>query len=276
MQIRAGVDWLSLTRVDGPGAWEWAMKGIHAVNTIADEGNEVKARNLQGYQGVGCGGSFVGTRHDGYLVQVSGKHADIWFDELYDSECHVTRIDMQVTVQYDTYDDKIGEMCYDSSVMYAQSLPEPRRWKQYFIRGSDGGYSAYIGANSAKQRACIYNKDRESREEDYQRCWRYEVRFRDELADKWSKMVNNAATSRELFILDSVNSWLISRGIYRFELGAVGETVMPKISTRSTDVETKLRWFREQVRPSVQWLADRVDRGVILEALGVTEPPNTP
>jgi len=271
MEIRAGLDWFSASRADGPGAWEWCLNGIHALNTIAEEGNEVRAGTLQGYAGIWVGGSFCGSRHDGYFVQVSGKHADEWFSTLYDSECSVTRIDLQVTVQYDEYDHTIGGQCYDDSERYALSLPEARRWKQSTVTSSDGGYTVYIGAAGAKARACIYNKDREARTDDYARCWRYEVRYRGEMADKWSEHLSSSTRPREYEVLEQVRAWLINRGIYRSELGDLGDAALPRLSARKTDVDRKLAWLKTQVAPSIAYLQTRVERSIILLALGLAE-----
>lgn len=276
MEIRAGIDWFSASMADGPGAWEWCMKGIHALNTIELDGNEVKARSLNGYSGISAGGSFVGTRHDGYFVQISGKYADDWFDELFHPEMHTTRLDIQATVQYDEYLPNKGKECYDASNLYRASLPETKQWVPYFIEGADGSYSAYLGAASSKQRACIYNKDRQSRDSNYLRSWRYEVRFRNELAHRWSHIVHNSTAARAQTCLDSVRSWLISRGVYLDELGGGSVLVLPKIQTRPSDIDTKLNWLRVQVAPSISWLLERTARATIIRALGLAEEATQP
>lgn len=271
MEIRAGIDWFSASRADGPGSWEWAMKGIHAINSIADQGNELKARCLNGYQGVSAGGSFVGTRYDGYFVQVTSHHADVWFDELYCEECSPTRVDIQATVLYDEYMDDIGAQCYVQSANYAELQPTNKRWRVYRLEGTDEGYTCYVGASSAQQRACIYNKDRESKDPNFRNAWRYEVRFRGEYASKWALLLSDRSAVREAHILEAVATWLASRGITRGELGDSEGIVLPKIATRRTDVERRLEWIRTQVRPSIKWLQDRVERDTLLVALGLAE-----
>ena len=269
--LRAGLDWFSASRADGPGGWEWAMKGIHAINAIGDMGHELRAHSQQGYQGIRAGGRFVGSRHDGYFVQITGHHADEYFSELMCEECNVTRIDYQVTVQYDDMPTELGEEVYNASRVYASSLPESKRWKTYRFEGDDGGYSAYIGSTGSKQRACVYNKDKQANTPEYERCWRFEVRYRHELAHKWAIDCLNATAARPDYVLEVVASWMQSRGIYRAEFGEYGERPLARVSARTTDVERKLDWLRRQVAPSVKWLQSRTDSSTIMAALGLTE-----
>lgn len=274
--LRAGIDWFSGSMPDGEGAWEWAMQGIHAMNTIAAGGDKLEPRSLMGYQGVSVAGCFVGTRHDGYYIQLSSHHANEWFNDIYREEMHVTRLDIQVTAQFDTMPLKMGEECYNASTAYSDGLPVNKRWKVYRFEGSDGGYTTYIGSPRSRERGAIYNKEAQSSTDEYLRSWRYEVRYRDELARKWAELLYRGIMPRESAILAGVDTWLRSRGIHLDFLHGPGAIALPKVRSQRTDVERRLRWLREQVAPSVRWLLETQDRDTILLALGLIEQQAVP
>lgn len=267
--IRAGIDWYSATYADSEKAWLWAMRGIHAINEIGEKGERLKPRSLNGYSGISAGGSFAGSREDGYFVQVSGKYADDYFDELYNNQVQVTRIDIQCTVQFDVMPDQLGKDAYNGSSSYCEYIPLARRWTCYEYAGSDGGYTCYIGSPSSPQRASIYNKEAQSEEPQYSRCWRFEVRFRGDLADRWAKLLSGTSMPRNQSIRMGIDQWLCDRGLcYRF-LHGNDVLTLPKVKTRDTDVERKIKWLRSQVAPSILWLSERVSVVELLQALGL-------
>lgn len=268
--VRPGVDWLTMTLPEADGSWDWVLGAIHILNDIGKAGNGIKPASMQGYQGSRCGGSFVGTRHDGYMAQISGKDADDAFDPLWNAEAHYTRLDLQVTIQYDTERPNQGDICYEHCTRHIDNLPPSKRPKVYRTTSNDGGYSLYIGAPSSNNRCCIYNKAKEAQTKQYERCWRYEIRVRGELADKWAMVLHSATGARTDSILAMVHTWLTGRGIYLPELDhAVPVTILPKESTRRSDVDTKLNWLKTQVAPSLEWLRGYVDNSVIMQALGM-------
>lgn len=273
---RAGLDWYSATRPEGPGAWEWMMRGVRAINSIAADGNQVQARSLNGYQGIAAGACFAGSREDGYFVQMSGHYADIYFSELYDSDVQCTRVDYQVTVQYDDMPTQLGEECYYASVRHTDNLPEAKRWKTYRFSGSDGGFSCYIGGVSSDHRACIYNKDKQANTPEFERCWRFEVRFRGERAAKWAAFAAYQSLPRADVVLEVVSSWLSARGVDIPALGRGELATVPRAAARRPDTAVKLKWLHSQVAPSVRWLLEREDRATILAALGLADATTQP
>jgi DNA relaxase NicK len=266
---RAGIDWFSASYEEGDGAFEWAMKGMHALTTIAEEGYEVKQRNMMGYEGTSVANHFVGTRHDGYYIQITGHHANDYFSTLFDDNCTPTRIDIQVTVQFDEMPNELGKGVYDAVRTRIADLPGQRQFKAYEYSGTDGGYTVYIGAASSANRGLVYNKDREAGTEEYERCWRFEVRFRREYARKWAYLLRDSDRTRENAILAGTASWFDERGVNIYQYVGDTSVLLPKVASRHTDVDVKLKWLKSQVAPSIRWLKEHGYEEEALVALGL-------
>src|SRR4029453_19531999 len=98
--VHAGIDWLTITLPAGSkGEAEWRNKGIRALEAISEQGNMIKPRGMLGYYGVSSGNCFVGQRERDSMQQYTGYHADMYFDKIYRTDAHVSRIDVQVTVK---------------------------------------------------------------------------------------------------------------------------------------------------------------------------------
>src|SRR5689334_18607507 len=79
--IYAGVDYLSCTLPAGsPHEQSWLLTCIHVIDEIQDQGYERDTYSRNGYDGYGVNGCFIGTRHDGTYLQLSGHHASDFLD----------------------------------------------------------------------------------------------------------------------------------------------------------------------------------------------------
>lgn len=274
LETRSGVDWLSATVMrEEHGSDGWYAIAQSCVMAVHREGNTLENRSLMGFRGLKAGGCFVGENEHRYYCQLSGEYADRFFEMLDRHQPHYSRIDLQVTVKYQHEQDSIAKDVYYDFISANSVLPEGRRRKGHLIVGSDGGDTVYLGAPSSRQRCRIYNKAKQSEREAYERCWRYEVVFRDELAREWADMRRSNNSSVAWCCVETVGQWLEARGIavpFRFT-GSV--EVLPKLRTLPTDVERKLEWLRTQVRPTIAYLLELGFESIILEYLGIALRP---
>lgn len=256
--IYAGVDWISCSLPAGAPEQEvWQITGLHIINTIAKEGHDLEAYTRNGYAGYGAGGCFVGTRHDGSYLQLSGYRAGDFLDMLYRDDLHISRIDLQTTVKYRVYAPGVGERVYKSAVDANGAIHKSRQRKIWYMSGNDGGYTCYIGAPTSEQRAKVYNKAVQSSDVLYERCWRWEVTAKNEYATSWWQDVAKSMNTRASLCARIVASWFAIRGVTPEWAAYIPLIALPLIKEVPSDAEKRLRWLKEQVRPAVHWLLER-------------------
>ena len=275
-QLTAGVDWLTLTLPLGAQMDnEWIHDGQSVLHEIASEGYDIAPRALLGYVGYSCGNCFVGTREDGHMIQMCGRFADPWFSVLYRPDCHVSRLDVQVTVKHDVMPLNVAGRGYHDANNQNSGTAERRKRKSYLITGSDGGQTLYVGAMSSNQRGRLYNKEVQSESPDYVRTWRYEVVLRDERAKEMGNRLREGSADKPSFISAFVAMWWQSRGIsipWGFD-----ETIapIPPQKTLPTDIERQMSWIAQQVAPTVKRLIAAGYRDTLLVRLGFSTEAHT-
>jgi DNA relaxase NicK len=276
-EVRSGVDWISATLMrDEAQSAAWYAYCTNCVLTVHREGNELEARSMLGFHGLKCGGCFAGENEQRYYIQLAGEYADRFYQGIDRHTPHYSRLDLQVTVKYREYQPNIAKGVYRDFLSANTELSAPSRRKGYIIIGSDGGDTCYLGAPSSRQRCRIYNKAKQSEAQAYERCWRYEVVLRNELARGWADARHHIGLPLAESCLETVGQWLEARGIsvpFRFR-GDV--EVLPKLRTLPTDVERKLEWLRTQVKPTVLYLTELGFESILLEALGIELRPLGP
>jgi len=221
----------------------------------AKYGNQVKEQNMLGYHGMICGTAFIGWRHDGALLQVTGKLADAGFHSLYRRwETNVTRFDTQVTVWFDG----------DPKNFISQAHRQARQWRlakktkrltELFYYGAEKGNTTEVGAKGSAKWARIYDKYRNDRDIFYKDAIRYEYQHKDDIAKRVAIKVYNAAGDQpHEAIRNYVIGALAEQGVIvplERPWGSYEHIAIPR---EKTDVERKLKWLSLQVKPTVEWL----------------------
>jgi len=253
--VTCGVDWISATlgreEIDNQ---TWVYDAIHALEKVAMAGNVYKRRSLLGFDGWESGGCFVGSNETMHYAQFAGHWAnDAWW-YLEHPKVHISRIDLQVTVQYDIDLPKEGRYQYAKSISHNKSLPTFRQRKIHLFAGSDGGDTIYVGSPTSSQRGRVYNKHKQSGDTAYERSWRYEVVYRNEYAvAMFRELIPQHLTSAAI-IIPQVVQWYAERGINILGLGDMGAVTVRPIPEPPSDAYTKLKWLEEQVVPTIRKL----------------------
>lgn len=269
--VTAGIDWLGLTLKEGAVLdQEWIHKGLICLDEVVKDGYQLEYRSIQGYEGVGAGGCFVGSGRGGHFMQFSGTYGDRFFDRVYRYDCHVPRLDVQVTVKYKVMPKRIAKEAYKHAITENETLPTARRRKIWIVVGSDGGDTCYVGSASSDARGRIYNKEVQSEDILYSKCWRYEVMLRNEQSTQLAGYIEKKSTNRAQFCSDWVAIWYEKRGVEIPWVHSEEITPLPPIRTLPTDVERKRNWLAHQVRPTVEYLLTVQDRESILALLGLS------
>ena len=255
--VYAGVDWISATlgrdEIDNQ---TWLYDCLHALEDIQRLGNTYKRRSMLGFDGWESGGCFVGSNDTMHYAQFAGKYAHDAYHMVAHPKVHVSRIDLQITVQYDVELIKEGRYQYARAIRNNKGLPVHRQRKIHLYAGSDGADTVYVGAPSSDTRGRIYNKAKQSNEQSYERSWRYEVVYRNEYARNVFRQLPSGPDKATEFILSQVVTWYTERGIMVLDVRNDGANAIAPPKQPSSDVERKLRWVRKQVVPTIRKLAE--------------------
>jgi len=279
VKVTAGVDWISATlgreEID---AQVWIYDALHALEQIAMAGNKYTRRKLLGFDGWECGGNFIGSSETMHYAQFTSHHAQMAYPYLEHPKVHVSRIDLQLTVHYDTEIIKEGRYQYARAVNHNKGLPKHRQRKIRLVLGDDGGDTAYIGAASSDTMLRIYNKDKQSADSEYARAWRYEVVYRNERANPVFRRIVTQADALSTVIIPSIVAYCIERGIEILDLGNWSGTPVPIEKRIPSDVERKMKWLKTQVVPTIRILCEMgygAEVGDLLANALVSPDPHT-
>lgn len=266
--VYSGVDWISGTLGrDELDDQAWVYDCLHALEEVAMVGNVYKRRSMLGFYGWESAGCFVGSNDTRHYAQFAGKYANDAYHMFEHPKVHISRIDLQITVQYDIELQKEGRYQYARAIHHNKGLPDYRQRKIHLFAGSDGGDTIYVGSPSSDTRGRLYNKAKQSGEKAYERSWRYEVVYRNENASSVFRYLINQGIAPTAIILQEVLNWYAKRGIVVLDVGMDGTKSIELPKAPSTDVERKLRWIKKQVVPTIRKLAELGYAEELMEAI---------
>jgi len=270
-QVRAGLDWLSLTLdISAKDGQDWAAECIAIIGEIAEEGHAVGTFGLNGYKGVMSGGSFYGKRDDGWYMQLSGANAQAHYRRIMRPDVQCARLDLAVTVQFRVMPKGLGDTLYQEAAKSAQTLSSGRARKIWIMSGTDGGFTLYIGSPRSDQRGRVYNKEVQSDTPEFARCWRYEVVLRNALADQqYASICAVHEIYAPLIVSSVVSEWYNVRGVATPWQTEHYNAVLPVIKKNPSDATRKLLWLEKQVKPAVKWLKEHGYEAEVFAALDI-------
>lgn len=270
--VSAGIDYITATMPHThPEVLVWYTRCIQYIETIANDGNEAIHTKRQGYEGVAVGGSFAGIRDDGYMVNISGERAQAGFDIVYRGAPHVSRLDVQCTFADSAGAGDTARNAQRSVAEANKKLSGAAQREATIIESLSGGATCYVCSKKSEQFARIYNKDAESGETQYKNAWRYEVQLKNKLATNTATIFRLSEYAQPVQAATFVRQWLAKRGVSVPWKAAAELYALPSQKNTPSDVEARLRWLREQVRPALRRLIKLGLRDSILEALDLHE-----
>lgn len=256
-EVMAGIDWISVTLVKGALDYQvWRGDAHYALEQIAKRGNAIQHRKLQGYEGLSTDNCFIGENDEGSFAQFTGESANWAYDYLIHPKAHCSRIDIQMTVQTDEMNNNEGKRCLREARNFNKTLLQSRRRKIDFWLGDDGADTVYIGSTSSDQRGRIYNKDKQSEDIRFTKCWRYEAVLRNDYATRMYRKLSLEGIERADECLAFSIDFFRQRGVMVRGLEHIRPVELRPIVKVPTDVERKLEWLRKQVQPTLRKLRD--------------------
>lgn len=267
--IESAVDWLTLTASHRRGAPSLSMLGQRLIAEEREFGARVKTWRWREYQGEHAGAVTWGTSQQGDILHLSGAAADHWFARATSPAWRCTRIDLAVTVRLDSDVDTDIERVYNGVASYGRNGGFD--WNASLIKTRQGGYTCYVGTRGSERFGRIYNKERESQDQRYNSCQRWEVELRRIVASTVCTHLAGRA-DRRAAVASYVRTFYIDHGI--IPPWPAGSLLLHcERPERESDLASKLAWLANTVEPTVRRLGERGHFSDVLEVLfgGVPE-----
>lgn len=256
-EVTAGIDWVSVTLGRNELDYQvWKGDCYYALGEIAKTGNQLISRKLQGFEGLSCDNCFVGENETMGFAQFTGEKANWAFEYAHHIKAHCSRIDVQITVQTDIADVNQGKRNLREARNYNKTLPKARQRKIDFWLGENGADTVYIGSASSDQRGRIYNKEAQSEDIQYTKCWRYEAVFRNDYGTRMFRKLFDKDTARTDECVSQVVEFFRQRGVSIRSLEHIVASELRPMVKKPSDVERKLEWLRKQVQPTIRKLRE--------------------
>lgn len=276
----SGPDYVKLTTPNAPDTdrfVQWALSRVCSVAALRDYHEEPCETMADGYRGWAVGKFFVGSGHNGFYARASGS----WAADLIELGLpweNCPRLDIQATFWYPSDVADITLSIVEEAALAARDSAKSRPISVRRIVSHGDGDTVYIGARSSDIMFRIYDKMRESDNDDYVNAVRFEVELKGRHALDYLVACENGLPDQDWWYFQ-LSLLLERRGIL---LPAISDTFPPAIRTErvKTNDERRLAWLASAVRPTVARLieAGRLDEvlvalGLPFEALRLCEQP---
>lgn len=262
VQAVASCDWLTRTFSDNKIREFVEDDFINSAAVLKAEGHESAAWSWMGYEGYSIGGLSWGRRDDGDILRISGGTAERLFDKYAHYQGNCSRLDVALTLRWPTPERHVASQAY--SRLVGQSDATKRRLYS-LITNSRGGETLYVGSRASDQFGRLYDKDAEQGLQRISCRWRYEVEFK---SDRAAKVLELLQPSRErgTMYLGIVRGFFEPRGVKLPPL-ADEQEIRVEVLAPPRQVDTQLKWLREQVSPVVGRLRRLGMEASVIEAL---------
>jgi len=260
-----GVDYITATakRLAGREAFRVHAAQLSELERLA--GNEGKPWAWQGYSGFTAGSITYGERDDGAIMRLSSNLAQMYWRPVVATATNVSRMDLQVTVNYKPFPKHLGRDGYVA--VLASVGPQGHIPNAMLTVATDGGETLNLGKRASDKYARLYNKDAESDMPQYRNCWRYELELKNRPAWAAAQQLAMASDERPHVAVYVWRHFADRQVLPTFspELGG-GLITVPR--PRSND-ERALIWLATQVRSVVDRLTAHGRRTETQNALGL-------
>lgn len=260
-----GIDWITAT-ANGLGAAEsMACLCERIVRDQQSLGYTTGPWSQYGYTGETINGCSWGRRKHETLIRLSGFVAEYRFDEVAKHADNVSRLDMAVTVRTEPMLENVARDAYRRLLAVG---PGGRKGATAsYITNSGGGSTCYLGRRSSDKFLRLYDKQRESGDEWYAGCWRYELEVKNEPALRLFRALG-VATDRQRAIRDSVYGYCAEHGVPTlYDEGTEG--VLLDAPRPTVDFDKQCQWLSNQVSGTAREVATTIGVGGLLRLLDI-------
>lgn len=248
--VEVGCDWLSATSADNVAIERMRLLWVRMTGAAHGVSRETKPATWLGYMGERIDGAFFGGRHDGALVRLSGRMASTYALQVLGRGFRPSRLDLQVTIPCGPDASDILEHMFNDQIDRAKG--RKRGPTLAYWRDVSGPTGMSIGARSSQIYCRVYDKGKESNDEVYAGCLRFEVELKGLAALAYADGLERAQDDQHT-ILRMVAGVFRVRGIVLPGLEQV-QGLTYSLGAVQTPTESRMAWLSKQVAPSVREL----------------------
>jgi hypothetical protein len=240
-------------------------QGETIVDQLAADGYKRRAWAKWGFVGESARYASFGHRADDTCVVLSGWVADGFLVGIAHWATKISRIDLQVTVKTDPPLEGVARRHYAD---FVRAGPGGRQGATAsIIQSSDGSSTAYLGRRISAKWLRIYDKGRESGEDHYFGCWRYELELKNDTAMDAARYLLSS-DDRQRDVAATLHRHCITHGtepIYP----ANGAGLCLLAPRPLTDFAQRCDWLAKSVAGAAQEVSNVVGPEALLRILGV-------
>ena len=265
--IDAGIDWLTVTQVDGGGVDELQMIAFDIKEQFLPSDAVPEPWGMQGYRGKSYGPLKIATREpEQAILIVSGALAKEAYPAIPIPFDRVKRIDLQVTVRLAEPDDRVAVRYYETQ---RNLRTESERAKLWRLVSSATGDTLYHGRRGNSVYMRFYDKSLDLNAAGLGYCWRYEVEYRKKAAMNIAKTV---AYSKEPYADIASLVWSqFSKCGFPPSYHRGGEIRVMEVGAKYKTPEGQVRWLERNVSPVVTQLVNLGYEAQVINSLGLSD-----
>jgi len=266
--VDCGVDWITVTCAKKVPDHESILDSWwNVLKRRRTEIGQTEPATFLGYQGLKCDGIFVGTRWDGAMIRISGSFARHAWQGVRVGDGTVTRLDVQVTVEWIGDGPHPPRMAAIQAEAANELMPSSRKRRIEEYHDNQEGYTTYIGSRQSASFCRVYNKSAQAPDDYGPNCYRYEVQFNKDSAGAIHKALLSHLDNIDHAAIACVWDWFELRGVIPVFRRSSAVVIVSRETIPLTDLDRKLQWLYNQVRPTVTTLLETTSREAVLVAL---------
>jgi len=270
--LSTGIDWITTTTKSNVRNLIVSRITEYWIAQAKTAGHDVHDFAWQGYVGSRTEGISFGERADGTLVRLSGEAARMHGAILAGRVDHVSRLDLQITVQDENISRDWSEIAAD--VMSTDRRVSDGTTALSVISSNRSKSSLYLGRRISERYYRIYDKHAESKGAWPEGSWRFEVEYKGKRAEHWAEVIRSGASepgdTRQI-VTDAFRDYGFA--LPTAPLPRVWHDVSPRPIT--TD-ERRLHYLGTCVRPMVQKLVEAYGPQLIRDVLDLNDEKEAP
>jgi DNA relaxase NicK len=266
--VSSGMDWITATVRSGSGRKAAEDTGDRLIALEECAGHLLDYGRNRNYDLLTCGGVTIGQRAEDCMLQLRSDFARDHWREAARIATNISRLDLQTTVRLDHVDEEFVYDHYREARRHNLQLERSRR-----LRGQleDDQYVVmWVGSPRSDVLMRVYDKHKESGDEGYRQCFRYEVQLRNERALAVGRVML-AEPHESAAVAATVDDRMKRAGIaVRYVTDGVPR--WPPRPRKETSDDKRLRYLRDQIYGIVRGLEERGRGEDAYAALGVPWP----
>lgn len=259
------IDWITATAREPRQVSALVCLGESLVDLQVSADYKRKPWSRWGFTGESSRCVSFGRRGDESVLVLSSYLADCNFPIVLGRADHISRLDLAVTVRTVPHQEGVARKHYADFVKAGAGGRKGA--VASLIQSTDGGSTTYLGRRISDKWLRIYDKWRESKDDAYKGCWRYELETKNAVAMGLARQLADGPT-RPGRIAATVYQHCFTRGTQPI-YSPNAEPVYLFSPRPSTDLERQCEWLATNVAGTAQIVASAIGPDKLLTILGV-------